>query len=103
MTEIRWCAIIKQLVADPRWWQSEFLNFYDTGVLSEGAKTHKYEVKSRLNGTLLGYVKWLNQWRRYCFYPIDAVFEETCLRDIAEFIEQRTMIHKVNKRWKKIN
>ena len=37
---------------------------------------------------LLGKIKWHTGWRRYAFYPEkDTVFEQVCLRDIAEFID----------------
>jgi hypothetical protein len=41
----------------------------------------------------IGVIKWYSGWRRYCLFTIpggEAIFEEQCLRDIAEFIESVT-------------
>lgn len=44
---------------------------------------------------VLGYVRWYAQWRKYCFLPTaHSIFEEVCLREIAEFITARTREHK---------
>lgn len=43
----------------------------------------------------IGQIKWFGRWRRYCFFPVDqTVFEQDCLRDIADFIEQKTKEHR---------
>lgn len=42
-------------------------------------------------GEPLGTVKWFGRWRCYAFFPdTNTVFEKTCLRDIAQFCEERT-------------
>jgi hypothetical protein len=75
---------------DNGWWKGEVLLFHDEGNISPGSKTHKFAVTSGLNSSLLGYVKWFNVWRQYCFFPVNAVFDKRCLREIAEFCEQQT-------------
>lgn len=36
----------------------------------------------------LGYIEWYVPWRQYCYYPMnDLVFSVSCLREIADFIE----------------
>ena len=46
-------------------------------------------------GLTLGEVKWFGRWVKYAFFPaVDCVFEATCLREIADFIEQRTTEHR---------
>ena len=43
----------------------------------------------------LGKIAWFSSWRKYAFFPEpNTVFEEDCLRDIADFCEQQTDIHK---------
>lgn len=59
---------------------------------SESGKTNVYEVRTwDTDGFRLGTIKWFGRWRKYAFYPeAGCLFEETCLRDIAEFCEQET-------------
>ena len=55
----------------------------------EGRKTDTYTVWAREGNALLGVIKWFGNWRRYSFFPaVDTVFEETCLRDIADFCKE---------------
>ena len=61
--------------------------------LPHTSKTHILEVKSK-DGAPLGLVKWFGRWRKYSFFPCaDTVFEQDCLRDIAEIIEFLTKDH----------
>ena len=44
-------------------------------------------------GVLLGEVSWYGPWRKYSFFPnrdLHLVFEQVCLRDIADFCERET-------------
>jgi len=57
-------------------------------------KTKIFEVitKARLG---LGIVKWHSAWRKYCFFPAEGtIYEEDCMRDIANFMEHVTRIYK---------
>jgi hypothetical protein len=58
------------------------------------AKTRVWSVRAKQDGSELGRVAWYSAWRKYCFYPRDALFEEQCLRDIASFCERQTQEHK---------
>lgn len=61
-----------------------------------GRKTRRWELYAE-NGGFLGTVEWFTRWRKYTFRPTtsDATwFEQTCLREIAAFIEQQTREHK---------
>lgn len=61
---------------------------------SESGKTQVWELISDSHD-LLGYVEWAGRWRKYVFFPLSmTIYEETCLRDIAEFIELQTKIHR---------
>lgn len=56
--------------------------------------TAKWEVTTKQGGHL-GYVKWYTGWRKYCFFPsVGTLYEQDCLRDLAEFCEQATSSHK---------
>ncbi len=61
---------------------------------SASGKTSIWDIVARRNGAELGAVRWFGRWRRYAFYPaIDTVFEQTCLREIANFCEHQTGEH----------
>ena len=58
-------------------------------------KTRNWTVTANEGGAVLGIVKWYIPWRKYCFFPErNCVFEQDCLRDIAEFCEVRTKTHR---------
>jgi hypothetical protein len=58
-------------------------------------KTAIWLVASKYGGDPLGYVKWFARWRKYSFFPADGcVFEGTCMRELSQFIEDRTREHK---------
>lgn len=58
-------------------------------------KTKTWMVESNESGCVLGWIAWYSQWRTYGFFPdADTVFEEDCLRDIADFCERKTIEHK---------
>lgn len=75
---------------DDTWTQGDFINFKDKGRVSKKAVTHVYEVTSRTNGSLIGFVKWFANWRQYTFLPVNCIMEKTCLRDIADFCDELT-------------
>lgn len=71
--------------AESTYIQFEFVKFSDTG------KTFVWQVISKQNASKLGEIRWFGRWRKYAFYAsAQCVFEETCLRSIATFIEERT-------------
>jgi len=52
-------------------------------------KTKKFLVCNKDNGSYLGVVKWFGSFRQYSFFPeSDCVFEKTCMRDIADFMDK---------------
>lgn len=64
-----------------------------TGVWYVRTKGGKKEV----GGLLLGRISWWGAWRRYAFFPAaDTLFEPTCLRDIAAFIDDQMSMRKRN-------
>jgi hypothetical protein len=64
------------------------------------AKTDTWDVWSLDEASHLGQVRWYGPWRKYCFFPGAAttVFEQDCLRHIAEFIESETTKHRKGRR-----
>jgi len=53
-------------------------------------KTKVFEVRNKLSGGILGFVKWYAPWRKYCLF-IDfpgLVFDASCLADIQDFINK---------------
>jgi len=42
----------------------------------------------------LGNIQWHAPWRRYCFYPTaNTIFDNNCLREIADFCAEQTRNH----------
>lgn len=60
------------------------------------AKTRRWTVVSRVGASALGQVAWFPRWRKYVFVPAaSTVFDQGCMRDIADFCENQTLAHKV--------
>ena len=59
-------------------------------------KTKVWRVVSKYDGEpILGFIQWFPRWRKYSFFPnSDTIYEEVCLREIAEFCEVKTRQHK---------
>lgn len=64
-------------------------------------KTRVWSVRALRDDAELGQVKWFGRWRKYAFFPIDAIFEEVCLREVADFIEAVTREHRAMKQAQK--
>jgi len=80
--------------------EAQWIRFVEHRQLP-GRKTRAWNVLSRDGGYALGEVSWHSPWRRFCFKVggyASAVFEEDCLRDIAEFVEARTREYKAAQR-----
>ena len=63
-----------------------------------GRKTSVWHVKSEESNGDLGAIVWYGAWHKYVFLPtlyVATVYEQDCLRDIADFVEARTKEHKV--------
>ncbi len=74
-------------------WKGTYI-YFNQGPGSLSGKTKTWIVRSDY-GPLLGQVKWWAPWRKYTFLPCDdTVFEQVCMREIAQFIEDRTEEHK---------
>ena len=80
---------------------SKNLVFRDNGPVNKGAKTRQFSVFSRANSSLLGYVKWWANWRQYCFFPLNSLFNYECLQQVAQFCKEATTAHKSRLPFKK--
>jgi len=59
------------------------MNLGDTG------KTSRWSIHNIRSQAFLGEIKWYSAWRQYCFFTtMDAVFNDSCMRDILDFIGQ---------------
>ena len=81
---------------------SKWLEFSEP-VLSKSGKTQIWALYSAKDddGTDLwiGEIKWFGRWRKYALFPDrDTVFEQDCLRDIAQFCEDKTKEHREAKK-----
>jgi len=81
-----------------------FIVFVDEGV-PRGQKTHIYRVQvnnvssPEADSIVLGTVKWFGRWRGYAFFPCQqTVYEQVCLREIADFCEEFSREHRAEKR-----
>lgn len=62
---------------------------------SESGKTKHWTV-SPINGLAIGAINWYSPWRKYVFSAIPhTVYDQFCLREIADFVERETAAHKV--------
>lgn len=70
-----------------------WINFKEVAIIPP-QKTKVWHVYTVKGEEILGSVKWFGRWRRYAFFPLNSVFEQDCLRDIANFIEEKTREHR---------
>ena len=64
-------------------------------LIKQGEKTNVWNVDVKSNKATLGQIKWYSGWRKYSFFPLlGTLYEPTCLRDIASFIEEQMNIRR---------
>lgn len=74
---------------------SPYIEFRDMGFLRPGAKTRVWYVINKRNpDDIPGIIKWNGGWRKYVYYSGEAFYDWQCLRQIADFIEQKTKDHR---------
>lgn len=62
--------------------------------IAHSTKTSIWEVITLDDSQMLGSVRWFGRWRKYSFFPYNnTVYEVKCLRDIANFCEDKTLEH----------
>ena len=63
--------------------------------LTPNPATKRWAVMPKDGSSQIGAVSWHGPWRKYCFFPVPStVFEQVCLRDIADFCERETRLHR---------
>lgn len=63
--------------------------------LTPNPATKRWAVMPTDGSAQIGRVQWYGAWRKYCFMPIpNCVFEQMCLREIADFCENQTKLHR---------
>ena len=68
----------------PKWIEFELLPQIDN------KKTKIWMVRATQGGVYIGEIKWYSGWRTYAYFPIEnTVYEDDCLRDIANFINEQ--------------
>lgn len=85
---------------DDDWTSGTYVRFRNYGKMNGSTgpkrKTNIYDVLEKGCGITarLGGIKWFGRWRKYAFYPVEGtIYEETCMREIALFIQQETRLH----------
>ena len=79
---------------------SKYIKFEEAGTSKSGL-TKLYAVWATKDYALLGEIKWFWRWRKYAFLPVvGTLFEEGCMRTIADFCEQKTKELRAAKRAK---
>ena len=75
-----------------------YVNFHDCGI-AVGKKTRTWIVQPKDGSAKNGEVRWHGAWRKYCFFTTGYVeiFEEICLREIAQFVQERTKEYRAAK------
>ena len=82
---------------------SKWIEFEELGT-SKSGKTKIWVVYSKkdevpFSDLWIGQVKWMSSWRKYAFFPEqDTVYEQDCLRDLAQFCEDQNKAHKEAKK-----
>jgi len=68
---------------------------FDLQGKSPSGKTFCWFVTAIDGGFTVGLIKWYGKWRKYAFFPREnTVFEQVCLRDIADFCDAVTRDHR---------
>ena len=71
-----------------------FINFKENGASPSG-KTKRWIIEPKAGGAPLGSVRWYGPWRKYVCEITSALFDEGCLRDVADFMEAETRAYRL--------
>lgn len=71
-----------------------YIEINTTETPPAGRKTRIYFILNRKTGCEIGRIKWLPQWRQFCFFPDHySVWSKGCLVDVAEAIGKAKAHH----------
>jgi hypothetical protein len=75
--------------------ETSYIKFVNTGSSPSG-KTKMWAVMNSSGDAWIGSVSWFSPWRKYVFVSsvLNCVFDEKCLVDIAQFVNEETTKHK---------
>ncbi len=88
---------------DKAMFNRSFIRMRGAGM-SKSGKTRVWEVTDADGSYVLGTIKWYGHWRGYAFFPemhTETLYEQKCLREIADFIETATKLTRQSWRKKK--
>jgi len=74
--------------------ETKYLNFF---LIEEKPKTQVFRIASKKDewDDELAEIEWYPEWRQYCFMPVVyTVWNDSCLKDIVEFLEFLRQEHK---------
>lgn len=77
---------------------SPYIEFKDMGLSASGKTRVWYVVNKNNPDDVPGIIKWNGGWRKYVYHSGPAYYDWQCLRQIADFIEDQTKIHKEKKK-----
>jgi len=72
---------------------SQYLAFIEVGV-SQSGKTKIWDMINKNHGDNMGLVHWYGRWRQYTYNIDDLEFSASCLRDIADFLDEKMKEHR---------
>lgn len=80
-----------------RFRETTYLQFSLIGYSPSG-KTKVFSVKNIKAGMIIGMVFWEGRFRKYGYHSYsDIIYDNNCLRDITEFLEDLMTEHKEKK------
>ncbi len=77
---------------------SPYIDIVEVGVSASGKTKIWHVVNKRSADDIPGIIKWHGGWRKYVYYSTEAFYDWQCLRQIADFIEDQTTIHRESSR-----
>lgn len=83
--------------------QASFIRILYAG-LSHSGKTKVWAVMDLDEMYELGFIRWYGHWRGYAYFPeqhTETMYEQKCLRTIADFLEAQTKLTRAGWRKKK--
>lgn len=74
---------------------SKWFYFQELAPNHKSRKTKIWSLRTIKGNNPYGRISWSSDCSKYCFYPyMKTVFDEQCLRRIANFCKTQTEIHK---------
>lgn len=67
-------------------------------------KTNVWYITNVKSNAPLGLISWFAHWRKYCFFPNgSAVYDNSCLRAITQFLDAANAEHKGERSLEKVS